>query len=230
MTLKRTRRRNMLFIPLGILAVLILGYVIVAVFLKDSKQTEDFLVVSENQAESEVEDFLAGSENQAESEVKDFLAGSENQAESEVKMVTVPFKAEFAAHYTATHEDVDRCGKLPWIRHIVDGTGTEPNLGEFTVHMDFCSFSGTGIYSDVVDSYFVFEVDSLFINTWGKTGPPDENDPPYYTNKWNDPFEFTGGTGRFEGASGGGMTHCYNSTEDDLSHHNWEGTLTMKAE
>jgi hypothetical protein len=230
MTMKQNRHRKVLFITIGILAVLFLGYVIYAVFLKDSKQTEDFLIGSENQTASEVEDFLAGSENQSESKVKDFLAGSENQSESEVKMVTVPFKAEFAAHYTSTHEDVDRCGKLPWIRVIVDGTGTEPNLGEFIVHMDFCNEGGTGIYLDMANSYLAVEGDSLFISTWGQVTYPDENDPPYYTDKWNDPFEFTGGTGRFEGATGGGMTHCYNSTEDALSHHTWEGTLTMKAE
>lgn len=199
--MKRTGHGNILFITFGILAVLFLGYVIVAVSLKDSKQAEDIPIVSEN------------------------------QVESDVKMVTLPFKAEFAAHYTSNYEDVSRCGKLPFTRVIVDGTGTEPNLGKFTVHMDFCIDGGSGIYIDMLNSYFTTaEGDSLFIITWGQVGHPDENDPPYYTDKWDDPFEFTGGTGRFEEATGGGMTHCYNSTEDNLSHHTWEGTLTMKAE
>ena len=56
---------------------------------------------------------------------------------------------------------------------------------------------------------------------------PEDGQPEYVTSWWRDPFVITGGTGRFEGATGGGMTDDYNSTEDDNSHHNYTGTITM---
>jgi len=41
------------------------------------------------------------------------------------------------------------------------------------------------------------------------------------------PFVILGGTGRFEGATGGGMTDDYNSSEDPYSHHQWVGKITL---
>ena len=55
-----------------------------------------------------------------------------------------------------------------------------------------------------------------------------EDHPDYVVSYWRDPFEILGGTGRFEGAFGGGMTDDYNSSEDTNSHHHWKGTITMK--
>ena len=199
MTRKPSEYRRVLFISISILAGLILIFLAYFLLIDDSQQG-------------------GGS-----------IPDSENDPDPEVLMVTIPFKAEFAMHYVAQYEDIDRCGELPWRRIIVEGAGTEPNLGKFNVHMEFC-VSGASVYCDLIGWFVPAEGDSLFITTWGQVMPPDENDPPYYTSKWDDPFEFTGGTGRFEGVTGGGMTHCYNSTEDDLNHHTWEGSLTMKAE
>jgi hypothetical protein len=51
--------------------------------------------------------------------------------------------------------------------------------------------------------------------------------PSYVIEYWRDPFVILGGTGRFEGATGGGMTDDYNSALDPYSHHHWNGTITM---
>ena len=55
-----------------------------------------------------------------------------------------------------------------------------------------------------------------------------DDQPEYITSYWQDPFEILGGTGRYEGASGSGMSNDYNSSMDSNSHHNWSGTITMK--
>ena len=67
------------------------------------------------------------------------------------------------------------------------------------------------------------------LNTWRKLAfslpPPSRK---YERDDWRDPFVFKGGTGRFEGASGGGKTDDYNSSEDPNSHHHWKGTIRLK--
>ena len=55
-----------------------------------------------------------------------------------------------------------------------------------------------------------------------------DDHPEEVVSYWRDPFVILGGTGRFEDASGGGMTDDYNSSEDNNSHHHWVGTITMK--
>ena len=55
--------------------------------------------------------------------------------------------------------------------------------------------------------------------------------PNYALSYFKDPFEITGGTGRFEGATGGGMTNDYNFVgKDGIVHtsHHWQGTITLK--
>ena len=60
---------------------------------------------------------------------------------------------------------------------------------------------------------------------------PYEHD--LYEFQFQDPFMFTGGTGRFEGASGGGMTNSFvdlfdadgNFIPEHQTDHEWTGTL-----
>ena len=198
--LKHTKYRSVLFMILGILAGLFLAWLAYVLFFKNLNRA----------------DGLSGD--------------GVNSDQSEIKMIAVPFRAEFTLHYVATYEDINQCGEIPWMRVIVDGAGTEQNLGEITAYLEFCAQTATGVYLDAKGWFITAQGDSLFIDTWGQIIPADENDPPYYVNKWNDPFKFVRGTGRFEGATGGGMTNCFNSTKDDVSHHTWEGTLTMKEE
>lgn len=72
----------------------------------------------------------------------------------------------------------------------------------------------------------------LLISTVGQVNNREENDPPYIVQKWDAEFSFTGGTGRFEGASGKGIYKGYNYPDDDspvgyACHAIFEGTLTM---
>jgi len=147
--------------------------------------------------------------------------------------VTVPFKTNaFIYAYTAMYEDVSLCGALPMMRIIGDGSGTATHLGNFTTHVEFCCNIETGVFGtpeSTIGSFVAANGDELFYATWGQVNPRDENDPPYVLEKWDAPFLFTGGTGRFEGASGKGVYHGYNFLKDDVPFCNavYEGTLTM---
>lgn len=59
----------------------------------------------------------------------------------------------------------------------------------------------------------------------GKILPTNE---PGYVFEFNDPFEFTGGTGRFENVTGTGTTHSLVMMQpSEKTDHVWEGTLVF---
>lgn len=153
---------------------------------------------------------------------------------SDEKMVTVPFKADFVGTYVygPFGKPTDKCD----INVFVDGIGTASHMGNSTVHFDFCVnpiFEGDvfvrGEYGNA-DAYIVAaNGDKLFVSVEGAVLPGRLDDhPEYVVSYWRDLFVILGGTGRFEGATGGGITDDYNSSEDPNSHHHWVGTITMK--
>lgn len=145
--------------------------------------------------------------------------------------VTVPFKAEFLGDYIYVGPDNEEATGLPpkceLVRVIVDFEGNGTHLGKFTGNFDFCV--GPEGYGQT-DAYMVAaNGDRLMISISGNViqGRLDDH-PEYVTSYWRDPFVILGGTGRFEGATGGGISDDYNSSLDPNSHHNWNGTITMK--
>ncbi len=146
------------------------------------------------------------------------------------KMVTENFKADFTGEYKYVGPDTlsnKKCiGQLS-LRAIVDGKGTGTPMGDFTVHFDFCgdSLSNYGnSYAYMVSS----DNDTLLIDLSGRVieGRLDDH-PEYVTEYWRDSIRFIGGTGKYEGATGKGITDDYNSSQDNNSHHSWKGTITM---
>ena len=144
---------------------------------------------------------------------------------------TVPFEADFTGTYTAVYPDSIVCG--PGSMHvIVDCTGKNELLGEFTTHFDFCADS-LGYYPGKrMESYMVAgNGDTLFISCAGQVLPGRLDDhPEYVVEYWRDPFEILGGSGKFKDATGQGKTDDYNSSEDQNSHHHWKGTITLTKE
>ncbi len=160
----------------------------------------------------------------------------------DVTMVVKPFKAHFY-----TKRDYSREAEGPGICTSDDfpsfnfqvGEGEATHLGYFTTKMQFCVGAG-GTYNYIQGAMVAANGDSLFIssteggvvNVW----PPGEGEGSY--DAWfKDPFIFTGGTGRFEGASGGGMTDSkvdlfYDDNwgvviPDHQTDHIWTGTLIL---
>lgn len=144
-------------------------------------------------------------------------------------MINIPFKADFITFYTNVYPEPSCGDNPPWdYRVIVDVDGTATHLGKISGRLEFCCDMSTGIYKDAVGSFVAANGDELFINSWGKVIDGKLPEHPWYViSWWKDPFEFVGGTGRFEGATGGGMTDSFNSSEDDVAHHHWTGTLTL---
>lgn len=150
--------------------------------------------------------------------------GSHN--DGDIKVVTKPFKVDFMGTYQPYGE---RCP----INVLVDGVGTGTHVGNCIVHFDFCigPFSNDSSYYGDTFAYIVAaNGDSLFVSIAGAVvSTPLEDHPEYVVSYFRDPFEILGGTGRFEGASGGGMSDDYNHVDyPGNSFHQWEGTITLK--
>ena len=148
------------------------------------------------------------------------------------RMETLPFEAEFTGTYTAVYEDSVTCGPCPWIHVIVDCTGESNVMGTFTTHFDFCA-DDQGYYPGkrMVGHMLAENGDTLFVQSAGQVLEGRQEDhPEHVVSYWRDPFEILGGTGKFKGATGGGMGDDYNSSEDENSHHQWEGTITLAKE
>ena len=147
------------------------------------------------------------------------------------KTTTVPFKADFVGNYTFAGPDTlpnPKCVEpfTAW-RAIVDGKGTGTPLAIFTVHFDFCGDSLSN-YGNAYAYMVGADGDTLFVSCAGRVieGRMDSH-PLHVISYWKDPFKIAGGTGKFKGATGEGITDDYNSSEDPNSHHSWTGTITM---
>jgi len=144
---------------------------------------------------------------------------------------TLPFEADFTGTYTAVYPDSLLCG--PGSQHVmVDFIGKNDLLGAFTGHFNFCADSMGHYPGPLMKAYIVAENgDSLFISCAGQVLPGRQDDhPDYVVSYWRDPFEILGGSGKFEGATGSGLTNDYNSKQDQNSHHQWKGSITLNKQ
>ena len=167
--------------------------------------------------------------NESIADLEDLTTTSSLAAHSSDKMVTVPFKAEYTGTYKVFPAEFDT-EKCPGLGEVtVDGVGQATHLGNSKVHFNFCVDISDLSYFDTYAYLEAANGDMIYIDVSGNVIPGrTEDHPDYVVSYWRDPFTILGGTGRFEGASGGGYSDDYNSSEDPYSHHNWEGTITMK--
>ena len=157
----------------------------------------------------------------------------ENDSLSKIEMAksrTMGFNIVFTGNYDFTGPD-PICGDFPpLIRIINTGEGTGTHLGKFTVYFDFCvDVTDSSYPNDHIIAYFEDENgDQLFVEVAGFVLPGRlPGMPNYAVSYFKDPFEIIGGTGRFEGATGNGVTNDYNSSKDPYSHHHWKGKITL---
>lgn len=128
------------------------------------------------------------------------------------KMVTVPFKANFFTlrDYSFT-PDCSAYGDYNVGNYQV-GSGEGTQLGEFTTTISFCGPPGEFKYIGGEGVFIADNGDELYYNIppTGVIGQINQIfDNPYYELWFGDAFEFTGGTGRFAGATGGGTTDSW---------------------
>ena len=130
-------------------------------------------------------------------------------AKNEPHMVSVPFKADFSVWDHSDYSD-PACGEPPIFFLTMVGEGNITHLGKMTTRMTFCVNGATGYYYNTVGSFVAANGDELrFESIEGQIFPNDGDNSSYYQTRFNDPVIFTGGTGRFEGATGEAMTNAY---------------------
>lgn len=154
----------------------------------------------------------------------------------EDKMVTLGFNVLLYGTYQDVPEN-DDCPGLGKVINTGEGTGT--HFKKVTSYFEFCvkpTVPGGGTYPEgYIDAYFEdANGDRLFVEVSGEVFVGRvPGMPSYALSYFKDPFTITGGTGKFEGASGSGYTNDYNffDKKDDgnvhTSHH-WQGTITMR--
>ncbi len=138
---------------------------------------------------------------------------------------TKDFKATFTTNTVFLGPDSVLCLPPQNFLNIQEGTGSEAIIGEFTFHVSFCVNPANFEYAIIDGSFIDQNGDLLFIDGHGQVVPSME---PGYEFEFRDPFEFVGGTGRFEGATGSGMTKSFNNSTLNITDHTWEGTITLK--
>lgn len=145
--------------------------------------------------------------------------------------VTLPFKVDLVGEYTAVFPDQECWSEETQydFRIIVDAEGTGTHLGKITGNFNFCANWSTGFYGPTVTHFTAANGDILFVSCQGQVIDGRLPDHPEDVNSyWKDPFVILGGTGRFEGATGGGMTDDYNRDSYPAnSFHHWKGTITL---
>ena len=157
----------------------------------------------------------------------------------EEKELTLGFNALFIGDYQFPDFDPALCPDLVQVKNTGVGTGTHfktlKSYFEFCVQPVAPEDGGGGTYPEGhMIAYFEDENgDKLYIKIDGGRvyGGRVPGMPSYALSYFKDYFEFDGGTGKFEGASGSGYTNDYNFIDKKLgiqrTSHHWQGTLTL---
>ncbi|NGP77830.1 hypothetical protein G3570_14375 [Balneolaceae bacterium YR4-1] len=154
-----------------------------------------------------------------------------------------PFRADFftGGGIQPGPESEEKCGDPPLFYNVQEGYGEATHLGRFHIRITFC-VDATELLDDgmltedesipyysneFTEGYLIAaNGDILYVDIpEGKILPTNE---PGYVFEFNDPFEFTGGTGRFENVTGTGTTHSLVMMQpSEKTDHVWEGTLVF---
>lgn len=171
---------------------------------------------------------ISGCENNGNMELDDPLL----EKHHENGTVTMGFNLVFTGVYEYQGPNEGKCGPFPPYFNVINkGEGTGTHFGKVKSHFDFCVDYTNASYPNGFEvAYFEDESgDQLFVYVEGFVLPGRVSGmPSYATSYFKDPFTITGGTGKFEGATGSGYTNDYNSDKDAYSHHHWTGKITLK--
>lgn len=152
------------------------------------------------------------------------------------KELTLGFNILIDGEYLTIGPDSDNCPGLAKVTHQGEGTGT--HFKKLTSYFEFCvnPNDGTypydymiGIFTDENGDELYVEIPSGQVINGRVPGMPS-----YAVSYFKDEFEIIGGTGKFDGATGGGFTNDYNYPVDEEGYiypnktrHHWQGTITL---
>ncbi|MBW6492369.1 MAG: hypothetical protein K0B15_14395 [Lentimicrobium sp.] len=151
--------------------------------------------------------------------------------------VTVPFEVNLLGEINDLIFDDQECldGGYP-VRAVVETSGNATHMGKVTLTFAFCTGGPpdpaipNSIYTFAASSFELIAAngDKLFLYNGGGAAILGTNVPPdYVTDYWTSIAIVTGGTGRFEGASGELQMNDYCTSIDDYTHHHWTGEITL---
>ena len=128
---------------------------------------------------------------------------------------TVPFKAHYEAHIVGVGPGLGCDARL-----FLEGAGTATHLGLFTITLGFCG-RGDGTLDNGTGTFVAANGDLLNITFHGVSdgGHPVLHFTSYVT--------FTGGTGRFEGATGTATVNGIFDATTGAGPADWDGTITF---
>ena len=130
---------------------------------------------------------------------------------------TVPFKA----HYNASIVGVGT-GPGCDARLFLEGAGTGTHLGNFTVSLSFCG-RADGTLDTGTGTFVAANGDLLYITF---NGVSDGGHPVLHFTSY---VTFTGGTGRFEGATGTATVNGIFDATTGSGPADWNGTITFAS-
>jgi len=149
----------------------------------------------------------------------DPLESSLKNAKVESKTVMVPFKAHFTVWDHSDYSD-PACGGAPVFYLTMLGDGNINHMGLITTKMNFCLDGLTGEYWDTECIFVAANGDELYASIpLGIVIPNEGENSDYYSSRFDDDMYFTGGTGRFEGASGSAKTNAFVHDASDVYKH-----------
>jgi len=140
----------------------------------------------------------------------------------------IPFRFEFTSFGGPVAGDTS-CGDAPIVLVRQEGEGEDILLGKFTFVAQFCNNLETGAYFDGPNVFGYFEAENGDqLNIVGPGGQVIPSTKEGYDLMFQDPINFEDGTGRFEGATGTGMTDSFVILAEGRTDHVWSGTLILK--
>jgi hypothetical protein len=127
----------------------------------------------------------------------------------------VPFKARYDAHVVAVGPGPGCDARL-----YLEGAGTGTHLGKFTITLSFCGRADGTL--DTGTGTFVAPTGELLYITFH--GVSDGGHPILHFTSY---VTFTGGTGRFEGATGTATVNGIFDANTGAGPADWEGRITF---
>ncbi len=156
----------------------------------------------------------------------DYPAGSSDM----LKTAKISMDTEFMTSFTTGIIDKGSNTELnsPVCRLEQYGSGTDAVLGTFNIYLTCCWSLADGLHS--CTEGFISDPEGNILNIRckdGEDGVVFTADFPLDQTYICSEFEFTGGTGKFEGASGMGVMKCDVKNATYFMVHHWEADLTL---
>jgi hypothetical protein len=171
--------------------------------------------------------------------IDDFKATEELQLKNaQTNEVTLPFEVNLLGEITSLDSVTKECIDEDYAYHvIVESNGTATHMGKVSLTFDFCTAGPPDptipgcfyTYAASSSELIAANGDKLFLYNDGGSGILGRTDDhhEYVTDYWGGIQKITGGTGRFEGASGELLMDDYCTNIDDYTHHHWTGEITL---